>query len=70
MSGLSVTDLHGACFHPCRFGVLETEEGVTIMDTTEIARELRLVPSFHEESGPGPAEQGIHETRFVCFTQL
>lgn len=39
------------------------------METTVIARELRLVPSFHA-CGPGPAEQGIPETGFECFPQL
>ena len=40
-----------------------------ILETTEIARELRLVPSFHE-CCPSSAEQGIHETGFECFTRL
>jgi len=39
------------------------------MESTEIARALKLVPNFHE-SCPRPAEQGIHETGFECFTQL
>lgn len=39
------------------------------METTVIARELRLVPSFHEGC-PGPAEQGIPETGFECLPQL
>jgi hypothetical protein len=35
----------------------------------ELARELKLVPSFHEGC-LGPAEQGIHDTAFACFTQV
>ena len=40
-----------------------------ILEITEIARELKLVRSSHE-CCPGPAEQGIRETSFECFTQL
>ena len=39
------------------------------METTEIARALRLVPNFYERC-PRPAEQGIHETGLECFTQM
>jgi hypothetical protein len=42
---------------------------MSILETTEIARELTLVHSSLE-CCPGPAEQGIHETSFECFTQL
>ena len=69
MNCLSVMDLHGACFHPWRFGFLETEDAMPILETTEIARELTLVHSSLE-CCPGPAEQGIHEISFECFTQL
>lgn len=40
-----------------------------MMETTVIARELRLVSSFHE-CCPGPAEQGIPETGFECFPSV
>jgi len=44
-------------------------ESGPIMESTEIAPALKLVPNFHE-SCPRPAEQGIHKTGFECFTQL
>ena len=39
------------------------------METTEIARELRLVHSLHE-CCPGPVEQGIPQTGFECFPSI
>ena len=49
---------------PADSRVLEAKEALPIMETTEIARELRPMPSFHN-CCPVPAEQGIHESGFL-----
>lgn len=50
---------------PLGVELLEAEEGVPILETTLIARELR--PMFLSHEGcPISTEQGIHETGFLC----
>jgi hypothetical protein len=49
---------------PADSGVLEAKEALPIMETTEIARELRPVPGVHERC-PVSAEYGIQKAGFL-----